>query len=83
MRGRTVTKTGVLRARYAGLSPAVRRTVWVLLVAEAVLIGAAERDIHRRPTERIRGPKLLWRALATQNLIGPLAYFALARKGDG
>jgi hypothetical protein len=65
---------------YTRLSPAARRAVWVLLASEAVLIAATERDIQRRPAERIRGPKLLWRAVATQNVIGPAAYFALARK---
>jgi len=53
----------------------------VLLAFEAVLIVAAERDIQRRPADHIRGPKLLWRAVATQNVIGPAAYFGLARRG--
>ncbi len=66
---------------YTGLSPAARRAVWVLLAFEAVLIVAAERDIQRRPADHIRGPKLVWRAVATQNVIGPAAYFGLARKG--
>jgi hypothetical protein len=66
--------------RYNGLSPTARRAVWALLACEAVLIAATERDIQRRPADRIRGPKLLWRAVATQNVIGPAAYFGLARK---
>jgi hypothetical protein len=66
--------------RYRRLSPAARRATWVLLALETVLIVAAERDIQRRPANRIRGPKLVWRAIATQNFIGPAAYYGLARK---
>ena len=65
--------------QYHRLSPTARRAVWALLAVEAVLIGAAERDIQRRPAERIRGHKLLWRALATQNVIGPAAYYGFGR----
>jgi len=54
--------------------------VWALLAFELVLIVAVERDIQRRPAERIRGPKLLWRAVATQNVIGPAAYLGLGRR---
>ena len=71
---------GELAARYRGLGPAVRRAVWALLAVELVLIAAAERDIQRRPADRIRGPKLLWRVVVTQNLVGPTAYLGLGRK---
>jgi hypothetical protein len=67
---------------YKGLSPAAQRAVWGLLALEVVLITAAERDIQRRAASRIRGPKLLWRAVATQNVIGPAAYFGFGRR-DG
>jgi hypothetical protein len=66
---------------YNRLSPTARRVVWVLLAFEAVLITAAQRDIQRRPAERIRGPKLLWRVVATQNVIGPAAYYGFGRRG--
>jgi hypothetical protein len=71
-----------LRERYTALSPTARRAVLALLAVEAVLIAVTERDIQRRPSDRIRGPKLLWRAVATQNVVGPAAYFGLARKRD-
>lgn len=69
-----------LVSQYRRLSPTARRAVWVLLAVEAVLIVMTERDIQRRPAEGIRGPKLLWRAVATQNVIGPAAYFGLGRR---
>ncbi len=65
---------------YRGLSPRGRAAVRVLLVLELVLIAATERDIQRRPRTAIRGPKLLWRVLATQNVVGPAAYFLLGRR---
>lgn len=65
---------------YHGLSPAARVGVWVLLALEVVLIAVAERDIQRRPAEEIRGPKPLWRLVATQNVIGPVAYLAIGRR---
>jgi hypothetical protein len=69
-----------LVTQYHRLSPTARRVVWALLAFEAVLIGVAERDIQRRPADRIRGPKLLWRAVATQNVIGPAAYYGFGRR---
>jgi hypothetical protein len=69
-----------LVTQYHRLSPMGRRVVWALLAFDAVLIGVAERDIQRRPAERIRGPKLLWRALATQNVVGPAAYYGFGRR---
>ena len=65
---------------YDRLSPAARRALWALIALEIVLIVAAERDIQRRPADKIRGPKLLWRALATQNVIGPAAYFIIGKR---
>jgi hypothetical protein len=73
-------RTAELAALYRGLPAPARCALWGLVVAEAVLIAAAERDIQRRPASEIRGPKLLWRAIATQNVIGPAAYFKLARR---
>jgi hypothetical protein len=72
-----------LIASYDRLSPGVRRALWALVALEVVLIAIAERDIQRRPADKIRGPKLLWRAVATQNVIGPAAYFGLGRRRSG
>jgi hypothetical protein len=69
-----------LRGLYRNLSPAARRGVTALLGVELVFIAWAQRDIQRRPADRIRGPKLLWRAIATQNVVGPAAYLGLGRR---
>jgi hypothetical protein len=67
---------------YRGLSPAKRRAVLGLLAVEGILVALAERDIARRPADRIRGPKLLWRVVATQNVVGPAAYALIGRRRD-
>lgn len=67
-------------AFYRGLSLRARIALWAALGVEAILVVAAERDIQRRPADDIRGPKLLWRVVATQNVVGPAAYFGLGRK---
>jgi hypothetical protein len=71
-----------LVTQYHHLSPMARRVVCTLLALEAVLMGVAERDIQRRPGDRIRGPKLLWRAVATQNVVGPAAYYGFGRRRE-
>lgn len=80
MQTQRLSRISELLDLYRELSPRARRAVWVLLSFEAVLIVAAERDIQRRPAGTVRGPKLLWRAIATQNIIGPAAYFGLGRR---
>jgi hypothetical protein len=65
---------------YERLSPPARRALWALVALELVVIVAAERDIQRRPASGIRGPKLVWRALAPQNVVGPAAYFSVGRR---
>lgn len=74
------TRLGELVTLYRGLRPAARRAVHGLLAVELLAIVATERDIARRPAAGIRGPKLLWRVLATQNVVGPAAYFAIGRR---
>ena len=65
---------------YQGLSPRARLGFWVLVAAEVVLVVIAQRDIQRRPAAEIRGPKILWRLIATQNVVGPALYFAVGRR---
>jgi hypothetical protein len=67
---------------YRGLSRAQRRALLGALALEGALIALTERDIARRPADRIRGPKLLWRIVATQNVVGPAAYAFVGRRRD-
>ena len=59
-----------------------RQRAWLLAAAagELSLKIAALMDIKRRPADRIRGPKVLWRAAMAVNLLGPVSYFAIGRK---
>jgi Phospholipase_D-nuclease N-terminal len=65
---------------WAELSDRQRTLLFGAAAAELTLKIAALIDIKRRPAERIRGPKALWRAAMVVNLLGPLSYFAFGRK---
>jgi hypothetical protein len=62
------------------LSERQRRLLVAAAAAELSLKLAALIDIGRRPPDRIRGPKALWRAAMAVNLLGPVAYFTIGRK---
>jgi Phospholipase_D-nuclease N-terminal len=66
--------------KWAELSDRQRTLLLGAAAAELSLKIAALIDIKRRPADRIRGPKALWRALMVVNLLGPLSYFAFGRK---
>jgi hypothetical protein len=66
--------------KWAELSDRQRALLLCAAAAELSLKIAALIDIKRRPADRIRGPKALWRAAMVVNLLGPLSYFAFGRK---
>jgi hypothetical protein len=66
--------------KWGDLSDRQRALLLGAAAAELSLKIAALMDIKRRPAERIRGPKALWRAAMVVNLLGPLSYFAFGRK---
>jgi hypothetical protein len=66
--------------KWAGLSDRQRALLLAAATAELSLKIAALIDIKRRPADRIRGPKALWRAAMAVNLLGPVSYFAIGRK---
>jgi hypothetical protein len=77
--------TGAARAHspaehWARLSERQRALLVGAAVAELSLKVAALVDMAHRPADRIRGPKLLWRAAMAVNLLGPLSYFLFGRK---
>ena len=71
-----------MAVKWSELSQRQRAMIGAAAAAELSLKVAALIDIKRRPADRIRGPKLLWRVLATQNVIGPAAYYWLARRRE-
>jgi hypothetical protein len=48
--------------------------------AEAVVTVAAIRDLARRRSSQIRGPKRLWMLSFVVQPLGPLAYFLIGRR---
>jgi hypothetical protein len=66
--------------KWAELSERQRALLLTAAAAELSLKIAALIDINRRPADRIRGPKALWRAAMAVNLLGPVSYFTVGRK---
>ena len=66
--------------KWAELTERQRTLVLTAAAAELSLKVAALIDIKRRPADRIRGPKALWRAAMAINLLGPVCYFTIGRK---
>ena len=66
--------------KWAEISERQRALLLAAAAAELSLKIAALVDIKRRPADRIRGPKALWRAAMAVNLLGPVSYFTIGRK---
>lgn len=66
---------------WAELSARRRVLIVVTGVAEVGLAGAAWLDLARRPAAQVRGPKWRWALLIAVNVVGPITYFAVGRRG--
>lgn len=64
------------------LSPVRQAAIVAIAAWQLWLLAAAQRDIHRRPADQVRGRKALWRVICLLNTVGPLAYFRWGRR-DG
>jgi hypothetical protein len=65
------------------LSPATRRIIVIIGLADVALRIAAIADLRRRPAEQVNGPKWLWCGLlAVVNSVGlvPVTYFVRGRR---
>ena len=67
---------------WAEMSTRQRAGIAAVGLVQMVLLGAALRDLRRRPPEAINGSKRLWRAVVFINFIGPIAYFWKGRRSD-
>lgn len=45
------------------------------------LLTAALADLRRRDPGEVRGPRWMWGLVSLINFAGPIAYFALGRRG--
>ncbi len=68
------------RKSWADLTPAQKSAILAGGASELVLTAIAVRDLKRRPSQAVRGPKLLWAASFVVQPFGPLGYLALGRR---
>jgi hypothetical protein len=66
--------------QWADLSPAQKRAVYVGGAVEVVLTGIALRDLARRPSAHVRGPKAVWALACFVQPVGPVAYLLVGRR---
>ncbi|MBS1677558.1 MAG: hypothetical protein JST08_09245 [Actinobacteria bacterium] len=67
------------KKRFGDRSPAEKGVIGMVFLASLAIVGFAERDLHLRPPDQVRGSKLLWR-LVSLNAVGALAYLGLGRR---
>jgi hypothetical protein len=66
--------------RWQDMTNRQKAVIILLSFLQFALLGAALRDIRRRPAEQINGSKQLWTLAVFVNFVGPLAYFIFGRK---
>jgi len=66
---------------WSDLTPTQRKLVAAAGIAEVALTAWCARDLKRRPSDKVRGPKLLWLPALSVQPVGPIAYVVLGRKG--
>jgi Phospholipase_D-nuclease N-terminal len=65
---------------WSDLTPLQRRAIVAGGALEAILTAAAARDLARRSSVEVRGPKAAWVLAFVVQPFGPIAYFALGRR---
>jgi len=70
------------RVAWGDLPAGRRRGIVVAGVIQVVLALSAWRDLVRRPSARVNGPKPLWALAIAVNFVGPIAYFRWGRRHD-
>ena len=68
------------KQRWSELSPATRAAIVAAGVAEVVVTSVALRDLVRRPSLLVRGPKLLWAPVLFVQPIGSPLYLLAGRR---
>ncbi|RYB95671.1 hypothetical protein EUA93_00070 [Nocardioides oleivorans] len=65
---------------WSDMSNTQRTVVVVTGVAEIALTTWCLRDLKARPSELVRGPKVLWGPAMSVQPVGPIAYLVWGRK---
>ena len=68
------------KKKWRDLTRTQQRLVVVGGALELVLTSYALRDLSRRPTGRVRGPKAAWALGCVVQPVGPIAYLTLGRR---
>jgi hypothetical protein len=70
------------KKKWGELSSAQRSAIVVGGALELVVTVVTLRDLARRPSSGVRGPKPLWVMACGVQPVGPLAYWAVGRRTD-
>jgi len=57
-----------------------RNPILLILMGHVLVTSLTWRDIRRRPQQRIRGGKGLWRLLSGVNTLGSVGYWLIGRR---
>jgi hypothetical protein len=68
------------KKRWSDLGPTQRRAIVIGGAVEIVLTGLVLRDLQRRPSAGVRGPKAAWVLGCVVQPFGPLTYLAFGRR---
>jgi hypothetical protein len=68
------------KKRWEDLTDGQKAAIVVLGAVEVVLTVVALRDLARRPSAQVRGPKVLWAGGCFVQPVGPVAYLGLGRR---
>jgi hypothetical protein len=68
------------KKNWSDLTPHQQKAIILGGAVELVLTTLALRDLARRPSDQVRGPKALWVLSFAIQPFGPLAYFPAGRK---
>ncbi len=67
------------KKRWSDFSPAAKTAIVIGGATEVVVTSFALRDLIRRPSRQVRGPKLLWMISFVVQPFGPLLYLGAGR----
>jgi hypothetical protein len=68
------------KKQWSELTNVQKRAIYIGGAAEAITTAAALRDLARRPSGEVRGPKAAWVLAFFVQPVGPIAYFAAGRR---
>jgi hypothetical protein len=67
------------KKKWSDLTTLQKRTIVLFGTLETVMTLAALRDLARRGSDQVRGPKAAWVLSFVVQPVGPIAYFAAGR----